>query len=152
MFELAAAPFRTQYELLCELMTLPQLRRCCIDAGGLGMQLAEQAVESFGGHRVEAVTFTVESKSQMATALRLAVEGGKIAIPQDDRIVNDWHSIRRELTEAGHFRLVAPRTDGSHADRFWAAALAIRAAQSAITGTTECLKIKPIQFAQQGTW
>lgn len=152
MFELAAAPFRTQQALLSDLLNLPQVRRCCIDAGGLGMQLAEQAVERFGTSRVEPVTLTVESKSQMAAALRLAVENRTIAIPQDARIINDWHSIRREMTEAGHFRLVAPRADGSHADRFWAAALAIRAAQSATTGPNECLNIKPIQFAKQGTW
>ena len=28
------------------------------------------------------------------------------------------------MTESGHFRLTAPRREGSHADRFWAAALA----------------------------
>lgn len=150
-FELSNAPFREQFDLLSELMSLRKVRRCCIDAGGLGMQLAEQAVERFGNHRVEAVTFTPALKSQLAGGLRIAVEGQRIRIPNDDRIRNDWHSIERTVTESGHFRLAAPRREGSHADRFWAAALAVHAADVG-GGRAEFMTVGPLQFSRSGTW
>jgi phage FluMu gp28-like protein len=151
LFELANAPFRTQFDLIAELLSLRTVRRCCIDAGGLGMQLGEQAVEQFGGHRVEAVIFTPAFKSQIASALRIAVESHRIHIPNDDRIRNDWHSVERTVTESGHFRLSAPRREGSHADRFWAAALAVHAAEVG-GGRVESMTVGPLQFSRAGTW
>ncbi|MDO8632588.1 MAG: hypothetical protein Q7R41_19065, partial [Phycisphaerales bacterium] len=151
LIELANAPFRAQFDVLSELLGLRTVRRCCIDAGGIGMQLAEQLVERFGSHRVQPMTFTLALKSQLAGTLRIAVEGRTICIPADERIRNDWHSVERTVSESGHFRLSAPRREGSHADRFWAAALALHAADSA-SGKIEHLTIKPIQFARTGTW
>jgi phage FluMu gp28-like protein len=151
LFELATAPFRAQAELLHELLSIRKVRRCCIDAGGLGMQLAEEAVERFGEHRVEAVTLTPALKSQIAGGLRIAVEARKIRIPNDERIRNDWHSVERTMTAAGHFRLAAPRKDGSHADRFWAAALALYAAGND-PGKTESSVAGPLPFCRTGTW
>jgi len=152
LFELAHAPFREQFETIAAVLALRNVRRCCIDAGGIGMQLAEQCLERFGPRRVECVTFTVVVKSQMATALRIAVEARTLRIPDDDRIRRDWHSIERSVTESGHFRLSAPRVEGSHADRFWAAALAVRAAELRSAGAVECLTVSPLQFARSGTW
>ncbi len=149
--ELSRAPFREQFQHLSQLLSLRNVRCCCIDAGGLGMQLAEQAVEQFGAHRVEPIVFTAALKSQLASALRIAVESRRIRIPADDRIRNDWHSLGRTVTEAGHFRLSAPRAEGSHADRFWAAALALHAV-GAGTGGAESLATRPLQFARAGTW
>lgn len=151
IFELARAPFRTQFDLISELLSLPTVRRCCMDAGGLGMQLAEQAVERFGAHRVEAITLTLALKSQIAGALRIAVEAGTIRIPSDERIRNDWHSVERTVTESGHFRLSAPRREGSHADRFWAAALAVHAADTG-GGPVDFMTTTPLRFARSGTW
>ncbi len=151
VFELSAAPFREQSSRLEELLDHRRVRRCCIDAGGLGMQLAEQAVEKFGAHRVEAITFTAALKSQLAGALRLTVEAGRIRIPPDARIRNDWHSVERSVSAAGQFRLAAPRRKGSHADRFWAAALAIHAAESHC-GIQESAAAHPLRFARTGSW
>lgn len=152
LFELSHAPFREQFDRIAAVLTLRNVRRCCIDAGGIGMQLAEQCQERFGPRRVECVTFNVAVKSQMATALRIAVESKTLRIPDDDRIRRDWHSIERSVTESGHFKLSAPRVEGSHADRFWAAALAVRAAELRSAGTAECLTVAPLQFARAGTW
>lgn len=151
LFELSNAPFREQFDLIADLLSLRQVRRCCIDAGGLGMQLAEQAVERFGEHRVEAVTFTAAIKSQLAGSLRIAVEAERIRIPNSDVIRNDWHSVQRKMTESGHIRLVAPRQAGSHADRFWAAALAVQAAEDRV-GRAESMVIKPIHYSRTGIW
>lgn len=153
LFELAGASFTAQESLLAELLAIPQVRRCCIDAGGLGMQLAEQAVERFGAHRVESVTMTTALKSQLAGGLRIAVERGRIRIPDDERIRRDWHGVQRTVSVSGHFRLDAPRREGSHADRFWAAALAIHAAGAAAArGEPEALMGTPLAFARPGVW
>jgi len=151
IFELSAAPFQEQFDLIVELLSIPKVRRCCIDAGGLGMQLAEQAQHRFGGARVEPIVFTAALKSQLAAKLRIAVEGKRIRIPADPRIRNDWHSVERQVTGGGHFRLAAPRQEGSHADRFWAAALAVHAADNA-PGRAESMTVRPLNFARSGVW
>lgn len=152
MFELSSAPFRVQFELLEAILSHRNVRRICIDAGGLGMQLAEQTQEQFGGHRVEGITFTVALKSQMASGLRIAVETKRLRIPNDERIRNDWHSVERSVSSTGHFKLSAPRTEGCHADRFWAAALALHAADHSRSHKIESINIKPLHFARIGTW
>ncbi len=144
-------PFREQYELICNVLSLPAVRRCCIDAGGIGMQLAEAAVEDFGRHRVEAVTFTNTIKNQLSAHLRIAVEDRRIRIPVDQAIRNDWHALERSITERGLVRFDAARSTSGHADRFWAAALAVRAA-GCVSGETNCLSVKPLAFACKGAW
>lgn len=151
IIELANQPFRVQYERLRELLALRNVRRCCIDAGGLGMQLAEQAEEEYGGHRVESIRFTAALKSQLAGGLRIAVENRSIRIPPDERVRRDWHSVERTVTESGHIRLAAPRLEGSHADRFWAAALAVHAASDG-QRIVDCVHGLPLRYARAGTW
>ena len=151
VYELSNAPFRQQYALLSEVLRLPGLRRCCIDAGGLGMQLAESAVEDFGAHKVEPIHFTVAIKAQLAGGLRVAVEEARIRIPVDEQIRNDWHSVERSVTVGGHLRFEVSRGTGSHADRFWAAALAVQAAGSA-EGAVEWSAGRPLAFAERGAW
>lgn len=151
LWELSGAPFARQFELLSDLLSLRRVRRCCLDAGGLGMQLAEQAGERFGKHRVEGVIFTPAVKSQLASGLRIAVEERRIHIPNEDRIRHDWHSVERSMTASGHFRLSAPRKAGSHADRFWAAALALHAADVS-SARVESMSVHPLAFARAGAW
>ncbi len=144
-------PFRAQYELFSHILSLPRVRAACIDAGGLGMQLAESAVEDFGRHKVEPVIFTNTIKTDLAGRLRTAIEERRIRIPADEALRNDFHSLRRTVTSGGLMRFEADRGEAGHADRFWAAALALRAAGK-ITGPKHCLNIKPLAFAQQGAW
>ncbi len=151
VYERRDLPFRDQYELLCQLMALRDVHRCCIDAGGLGMQLAESAVEDFGAQRVEPVVFTNAFKSDLAGKLRIAVEERRVRIPVDDAVRDDWHSIRRSITAGGHLRFEAARSDTGHADRFWAAALAVHAARSS-AGPQHCLNVRPLAFASSGAW
>jgi len=151
VFEMAMAPFRKQFALLEALLSVRNVRRCCIDSGGLGMQLGEQAVERFGVHRVEAMTLTAAVKSQLAGGLRIALENRRLLIPDDERIHNDFHSVERTLTASGHVRLAASRHEGSHADRFWAAALAVHAAQDG-AGPVEFAPARALQFSRAGAW
>lgn len=149
--EMQNTPFRMQYDKLRQVLKLRCVRRCCIDSGGIGMQLAEEAVEEFGDYRVEAVTFTNALKSELAGLLRRRVEDRSIRIPVDERIRNDWHSIERTVTPAGHIRFDADRNSGGHADRFWAAALGVYAAGNP-PPKQEHLKMPALTFARTGIW
>lgn len=148
---LAGVRFREQYAAVRRVLSLRGLRRCCIDAGGLGMQLAESAVEDFGRHRVEALTFTGAVKAYLAGGLRVRVEDGQIRIPVDEAIRNDWHSIQRSVTPAGQIRYDAQRTAAGHGDRFWAAALAVHAAEGE-GGPAEYQAGSTMRFARNGIW
>lgn len=148
-------PFRSQSEALHALLGLRNLRRCCIDAGGIGMAMAEGAVEAFGSTRVEAVTLTSGVKDQLASRLRLRVDDATIRIPCDPAIRNDWHSVRRSVTAIGPARYAASRAEGSHADRFWAACLAVRAADCAaprLEGQMGVIQAGPLRYARPGVW
>ncbi len=149
--ETQGEPFRQQYEALHALLSLRHVRRCCIDAGGIGMAMAESAVEAFGPSRVEPVTFTAAVKDQLASRLRLRIEDGTIRIPVDEAIRNDWHSVRRSVTSIGPARYEAGRSGAGHADRFWAACLAVRAA-GASPGVIEAMRGGALRFSRRGIW
>jgi phage FluMu gp28-like protein len=121
-------PFARQEELLWERLALPGLRRACLDATGLGRQLAERAQERFGARRVEAVTFTSAVKEDLAYNLRRVFERRAVRIPSEKNIRADLRAIKKTATSAGNLRFAADRGPGGHADRFWALALALHAA------------------------
>ena len=145
IIELRNTPFREQFDVLSKLLCLPAMRRCCIDASGLGMELAENAVESFGAYRVEPVTFSSAVKNQLAVELRTRVEDHTIVIPVSQAIRDDWHAITKQVTVAGNVRYLAERRKDGHSDRFWAAALAVHAAGKA-TGPAEAFGGGPLTF------
>lgn len=151
LLELSHVPFSRQWEALAGLLRLGRLRRCAIDAGGIGMALAEEAERVFGSGRVEAVTFTAPFKSAIAIALRREVEARRIVIPVDDRVLHDWHSVERDVTPIGHLKLSARRGASGHADRFWAAALALHAAGQPPT-SRHVLTLPAGMFSARGAW
>src|SRR5205814_9706126 len=119
--ELHNKTFAEQEYELYRLLALPQVQRVCIDATGLGMQLAERARERFGW-KVEAVTFTAALKEEMAYRLRAAFEDRNLRIARDPELRADLRGIKKEVTSSGHIRF-AGESEGSHCDRFWAKAL-----------------------------
>ena len=107
-----------------------QPRRVCMDATGLGMQLAEETQTRFGSWRVEPVTFTGRVKEDLATTLRRRFEDHQLRLPVDQKVREDLHNVKRTVTSSGNIRFDADRTEDGHADRFWALALAAHAATS----------------------
>ena len=127
--ELRKKTFEEQEFELYRLLALPQMRRACIDATGLGMQLAERAQKKFGEYRVEAVRFSGPVKEEIAYPLRSAHEDRTIRYTRDDALRADLRGIKKETTAAGNIRFVG-ETGDSHCDRFWAKALALHAAKT----------------------
>jgi phage FluMu gp28-like protein len=149
---LEGATFREQEARIVEILEQRNVRKCCVDATGLGMQLAEGLVERFGDYRVESIMFTAALKNELAGRLRVRAERGQLRIPVDERIERDWHSISR-VCDGGAVRYEADRSSGGHGDRFWAAALAAHAARE---GSSHIeigyISVEKRRFARTGIW
>ncbi len=124
--EMKGKTFSAQEAELYGILDLPTVRRCCIDATGLGMQLAERAIEKYS-YRAEAVRFTAPVKEALAYPLRAAFEDRAVMIPQRKEIRSDLRAVKKTTTAAGNIRFDADRGTNGHSDRFWALALAIHA-------------------------
>ncbi len=125
--ELQDRTFAEMKSVLYRLLRLPGLRRCCIDATGLGMQLAEEAKREFGW-KVEPITFTPSVKEQLAFGLKRDLENSRLRLAPDQRLRADLHGLRKEVSLSGNIRFVGD-TEDSHCDRTWALALRQHAAR-----------------------
>jgi phage FluMu gp28-like protein len=119
--ELLDRPFAEIEEELYRLLQLRQLKRACIDATGLGAQLAERAAERFG-YKVEPIVFTARIKEELAVRFKVELEKRQVRLADDEALRADLRGIRKEVTLSGSIRY-AGETEGSHCDRFWAKAL-----------------------------
>ena len=126
--EMRGRSFAEQEAEFNKLMALPAVRRACIDATGLGMQLAERAVQRWG-FRAEAVRFSGQVKEDLAFPLRAAHEDRRLRYAKSDALRADLRGIKKETTASGNIRFVGESAD-SHCDRFWAKALALHAGKT----------------------
>jgi phage FluMu gp28-like protein len=127
--EMQAEKFSAQEARLYDILQLPNVRRACIDSTGIGRQFAERAQDRFGNYKVEAVNFTGPVKEALAYPVRAALEDHTFKLPREKKVEADFRAIRKETTAAGNIRFAADRGKNGHSDRFWAAALALHAAQ-----------------------
>ncbi len=127
--EMRAMPYHEQRETLYRLLRNPRVKRCCIDATGLGDQLAEEAKYAFG-YKVEPIKFTGPVKEDLAFPLRAAHEDRTLRYTHDSKLRSDLRGIKKETTASGNLRFVGD-SDDSHCDRFWAKALALHAGKTA---------------------
>ena len=131
VIRLKNVPYRDQREILYGVLSHKNFRRCCIDATGIGNQLAEEARQDFGALRVEPVMFTAKIKEDIASTTYILVESRKALIPRDKVVRDDLYSVKAVTTSAGNVRYEADQEkDGAHADHFWAFALANYAAKT----------------------
>jgi phage FluMu gp28-like protein len=126
--EMRGKSFAEQEWELERLMRLPQVRRCCIDSTGLGMQMAETMTRRWGS-RVEGVRFSNPVKEDLAYPLRSAHEDRRLRYAKDEALRADLRGIKKETTTSGNIRFAGESAD-SHCDRFWAKALAIHAGKT----------------------
>jgi phage FluMu gp28-like protein len=149
--EIEKTPFREQKQILYSCLSLPRLRRACIDATGIGANLAEDARTDFGQSRVEEVAFTGAAKEEMAIHMRQKFEDKLVRIPAQSKIRNDFHSVKKLVTAAGNVRYDADRNESGHADRFWAAALALHAGQT-VFAPIEYISVAKRRMARKGAY
>jgi phage FluMu gp28-like protein len=121
-------PFNEQEAILASYLALPGLARVVIDQSGLGRQFAERALSRYGRNRVEGLTITGPVQADLAYALKRCVEDRRVRLPEEPQLLADLRSVRMTTGARGQLSFLSPRQNGSHADRFWALALALRAA------------------------
>lgn len=127
---LAKQSFEAQQRHIAEFMRAYPLAQIRLDQTGIGMQLAETTHKLFGA-RAQGVSFTQTVKSIMVKNLKKLFEDKKIAIPNDQQLIADIHSIKR-IAGQKDFRYDSDRNQHGHADRFWSLALAAGHIQSVI--------------------
>jgi phage FluMu gp28-like protein len=128
MVELQRVSFAAQLAEIDRVMAAYRVARVALDQTGLGEMPAEETRRRHGAYRVEGVLFSAPRKLALATALKQRMEDRALRIPAQPALRADLHSVTRTVGPTGAPRLGAPRTGGSHADRFWALALACGAA------------------------
>jgi len=132
IIELRNMPKPDQEKVLWPILSL--LDRACFDNTGLGIGWTDDAQKAFGKYRIEGVTFTANTKEVLAYPVRGAMEDKKLRIPYKPEIRADLRAVTKVTTSAGNIRFTAERSENGHADRFWALALAVHAAQTGATG------------------
>lgn len=131
LVEMRRTSFAEQLSALDRIMKEYRVSRAALDQTGLGEMPVEEAKRRHGQYRVEGVLFSAVRKLDMATALKERMEDRSLRIPPRPELWSDLHSVKREASPTGAPRLIAERTTESgrsHADRFWALALAVSAA------------------------
>jgi phage FluMu gp28-like protein len=137
--EMRNADFDAQTAVLNKLMENLPIYRCCIDDGGIGRNLAENAHKRYG-ERAELYHFGLQSKEILAMGVRTGLERREYELDNDRNFHAQIHSIKRTPSSGGSFRYDAERNEKGHADSFWAWALASYA--------TDGKKIEPNFYAE----
>jgi phage FluMu gp28-like protein len=131
--ELHKRPYGEMEENLYPILALPQLKRCCFDAQGIGDQLHERAKLRFGS-KAEGLKTSASIKEELAFALRADFEDRKLRIVSDDTLRADLRALKKEITSSGNIRLEG-QIENSHCDRTWAKAYRQHAARVRMTLT-----------------
>lgn len=128
--EMRNAEFDSQAGVFDRLMENLPIYRSCIDDGGIGRNLAENAKKKYG-ERVELYHFDLQSKEILAMEVKTGLERREFELENDRDFHAQIHSIKRTPSSGGSFRYDAERNENGHADSFWAWALANHAAGEA---------------------
>jgi phage FluMu gp28-like protein len=126
-------PWAQQREQLNSVLSHPNFRRCCIDNSAMGTELFENAQQTYGSMKVEGIKFTASVKDSLVSYLIMMVEDRKVLIPRSKTIREDFYSLKGIRTLSGNTRYEtdsAYAEDDTHADHFWALALALEAAKT----------------------
>jgi phage FluMu gp28-like protein len=131
---LSNVAFDDQQAVVTKAVAMLPISTMLIDDTGLGMQIAENLHREHGT-RVQGVTFTMANKELWAVELKVQMQRGRVPIPADRELSYQIHSIKKMTTAANNITYDSGRSEGHHADKFWALALAVWAAKNrAMTG------------------
>lgn len=120
------ATFAAQDDAFDAMFARYRIAQAWIDQTGMGEKVVEDCQGRHGQYRVKGMLLTGPNRLDLAIALKERVERCLIRIPPEPALRTDLRSIKKQGGISGSIRLV---DDGEvHADEFWAAALACRAA------------------------
>ena len=125
--------FAEQDQLLEEVFRRYRVLRCCMDQTGMGEKPVEDAQRRHGTSRVEGVLFTAGNKLTLATRGKESMQDRRLRIPEGDNALrSDFHKLKKVTGATGAPRFVADSDAQGHADRVWAAFLAVNAASDGL--------------------
>lgn len=132
--------FSVQQDCARHWLNIARFRRMCVDNRGMGRETVERLQKGgdgrrgYGEYAVEKIDFSLVLKEKMAYAVYQALTDRTLKILPNDILRDDFHSIRKETTDAGNVRYVAKQNDtdpNSHGDYYTAVSLALHAAGDA---------------------
>lgn len=134
IIRLYQTPYRAQRLVLENGYKRCNITRTCIDATGIGNELAENLVKDCPG-RFEGVTFSAPVKDQLATRMYIAATATKqeLFLPRYRPLILHFIAIKKEIGSGGMVRYnvdLNEQQSGAkhHGDLFWASALGLEAA------------------------
>lgn len=123
-------PYADQEQRIRQALARPGVKAARIDRGGIGSQLAETLEKAFPAI-VAGVQLTQQRQGEYATMMRAVFETRSVEIPCDHELRDDLQLVERTVDQNG-LPVIRTQADATgHADRFWAAALGLAAAQQA---------------------
>ncbi len=130
MVTLNKCDYDSQLAVLEKVLSLP-ITKVLIDKTGLGNQLAEKMEKDFPS-KVEGVNFTNQSKELWATDIKKVFQQHKTMIPNNKDLAYQIHSIKKRVTPSNNLVFDTEKNEKHHADKFWALALALQAANQPV--------------------
>jgi len=105
-----------------------QFRSVLVDQTGVGEPVLEE-IRNQGLRNVEGVKFTVQTKEELLTSLKIAMEQNRLAIPYHRQLCQQINEQQYEYSKSGHLQFSHP--ENSHDDMLWALALAVTTSMQA---------------------
>ena len=123
ILELSGMPYQEQFEAASRIVGHNMVRRCYVDRGAIGSQIAEDLLRKFG-NIVEPYSIGHTQKCDMFAKLEKFAQQERLNYPNDDRVMQDICSVRRTFSDKG-MQQITGGTSFSHADFANACALAL---------------------------
>jgi len=123
-------PLETQYtQVIGHLVRANQKFQFCkvlVDQTGVGEPVLEE-IRNQGISCVEGLKFTVQTKEELLTSLKIAMEQNRLAIPYHRQLCTQINEQQYAYSKSGHLQFSHPAN--SHDDMLWALALSCMAAR-----------------------
>lgn len=121
--------FEDQESVLADVFGRLPVQKGYIDRSGIGRNLAEKMEKQFGS-KVEGVDFTSGTKTLWATEAKTIFQRKRVTLPVDRDMAYQIHSIKKIVTGSKNLIFDTSANEKHHADKFWAMALALAAANA----------------------
>jgi phage FluMu gp28-like protein len=120
------ATFSEQDDLLDDVMRRFRVAKVVMDQTGMGEKPVEDAQRRYGTATVQGVILSAARGLAIATSARQKFEDRKVRTPAGDLAIRgDFRKIQKIASATGAPRIITSRDDGGHADRAWAAFMAL---------------------------
>jgi len=98
-----------------------RFRKVLVDQTGVGEPVLEELKEQ-GVQNVEGLVFTVRTKEELLSCLKIAMEQQRLRMPYHRRLAEQINEQQYEYSKSGHLKFSHP--ENSHDDMLWSLALA----------------------------